>query len=68
VREIVSRANVIDQTPHGGRKVAELNDEAIREIPVYSWRVIYQLRDGAAFIVTVVHKRRAPAAEQLRPV
>jgi plasmid stabilization system protein ParE len=68
VRELVNRANLIDQTPRGGRKVAELNDESIREIPVYSWRVIYQVRDDAAFIVTLVHKRRAPAPEQLRPV
>ena len=68
VREIVGRANLIDQTPRAGRKVPELEDEAIREIPVYSWRVIYQLRDDAVFIVTVVHKRRAPAPEQLRPV
>jgi plasmid stabilization system protein ParE len=68
VREIVGRANLIDQAPRGGRKVPELEDEAIREIPVYSWRVIYQLRDETVFIVTLVHKRRAPAPEQLRPV
>jgi toxin ParE1/3/4 len=67
VREIVTRAHLIDQTPRGGRKVPELDDEAIREIPVYSWRVIYQLRDDAVFIVTLVHKCRAPAPEALRP-
>ncbi len=68
VREIVNRAHLIDQTPRGGRTVPELADEAIREIPVYSWRVIYQLRESDVFIVTLVHKRRAPAPEQLRPV
>jgi toxin ParE1/3/4 len=67
VREIVNRANLIDQTPRGGRKVPELDDESIRELPVYSWRVIYQLRDDTVFIVTLVHKRRAPAPEALRP-
>ncbi len=66
-REIVNRANLIDHTPRGGRKVPELEDEAIREIPVYSWRVIYQLRESEVFIVTLVHKRRAPAPEVLRP-
>ena len=68
MREIVNRANLIDQTPRGGRKVPEVDDESIRELPVYSWRVIYQLRESNVFIVTLVHKRRAPAAEQLRPV
>jgi plasmid stabilization system protein ParE len=67
VREIVNRANLIDQTPRGGRKVPELDDESIRELPVYSWRVIYQLRETSVFIVTLVHKRRAPAPEALRP-
>jgi toxin ParE1/3/4 len=66
VREIVHRANLIDQTPRAGRTVPELNDEAIREIPVHAWRVIYQLRDDAVFIITLVHRRRAPAPEQLR--
>jgi hypothetical protein len=29
--------------------------------------VIYQLRESDVFIVTLVHKRRAPASEALRP-
>jgi ParE toxin of type II toxin-antitoxin system, parDE len=62
----VNRANLIDQTLRGSRKAPELDDESIREIPVYSWRVIYQLRHDTLFIVTLVHKRRAPALEALR--
>ena len=67
VREIVHRANLIESAPRGGRVVPELADMSIREVPVSSWRVIYQLRDDAIFIVTLVHKRRAPAPEDLRP-
>ncbi len=63
VREIVNRAYLIDQTPRGGRKVPELDDEAIREIPVHSWRVIYELRQVNVFILTLVHKRRATVPE-----
>ena len=67
VHEIVQRANLIESAPRGGRVVPELSDMSIREVPVHSWRVIYQVRDSAIFIVTLVHKRRAPAAEDLRP-
>jgi hypothetical protein len=44
----------------------ELDDADIREVPAHSWRVIYQLRGESVFIVTLVHRRRAPAPEQLR--
>lgn len=38
----------------------ELDDADIREVPAHSWRVIYQLRGESVFIVTLVHRRRAP--------
>ncbi len=41
-------------------------DPTIREIPIHSWRLIYQLRDEHVFVLTLVHKRRVPAPEQLR--
>jgi toxin ParE1/3/4 len=35
-REIWRRADGIEAAPLGGRKVPELNDEQVREIPAYS--------------------------------
>ena len=66
VREILSRAATLPATPRVGRQVPELDDPDIREVPVHAWRVIYQLRGTTVFIVTLVHRRRAPAPEQLR--
>jgi len=66
VRDILARAATLPDTPRIGRRVPELDDPEIREVPAHSWRVIYQLRDNAVFIVTLVHRRRAPAPEQLR--
>ena len=65
-REIVQRASTLPATPRVGRAVPELNDPNLREVPVHSWRVIYQLRGEDLFIVTLVHRRRAPSPEQLR--
>ncbi len=66
VRDILSRAATLSDTPRVGRRVPELDDADIREVPAHSWRVIYQLRGEEVFIVTLVHRRRAPALEQLR--
>lgn len=66
VREILARAATLPETPRIGRPVPELEDPEIREVSVHAWRVIYQLRGEAVFIVTLVHRRRAPAPEELR--
>jgi plasmid stabilization system protein ParE len=64
--EFLALAARIPATPHTGRVVPELDDPTIREIPVHSWRLIYQLRDRHVFVLTLVHKRRLPAPDQLR--
>jgi plasmid stabilization system protein ParE len=66
VRDILARAATLPDTPRIGRRVPELDDPEIREVPAHAWRVIYQLRGEEVFIVTLVHRRRAPAPEQLR--
>ena len=66
VRDIMARTVTLPGTPRVGRRVPELDDPDIREVPVRSWRVIYQLRGETVAIVTLVHRRRAPAPEELR--
>ncbi|HMV71262.1 MAG TPA: type II toxin-antitoxin system RelE/ParE family toxin, partial [Pseudomonadales bacterium] len=63
---ILARAAALPDTPRIGRRVPELDDPDIREVPAHSWRVIYQLRGNTVFIVTLVHRRRAPVPEDLR--
>jgi plasmid stabilization system protein ParE len=66
-REIVRKADTLAEPPHPGRTVPEVNDPDLCEIPAYSWRIIYHLRNGTVFIVTLIHKRRQPGAEDLLP-
>ncbi|HJR71633.1 MAG TPA: type II toxin-antitoxin system RelE/ParE family toxin [Gammaproteobacteria bacterium] len=65
VREMHRKAAGLAETPHLGRVVSELEDPDIREIPAYSWRLIYQLRDARVFVLTVIHKRRQPGAADI---
>ena len=41
-----------------GRKVPELNDINIREIFVYSYRLIYKINEDTVLFVAVVHGKR----------
>jgi plasmid stabilization system protein ParE len=44
--------------PECGRKAPEFDDPAIREILVYSYRIIYRLEQQEVVIAAVVHGRR----------
>ena len=58
VHDIRERTNVLEQIPRTGRKVPEINDDTIRELSLYSYRIIYQINDEQVSILAVVHKRR----------
>jgi plasmid stabilization system protein ParE len=65
VHEMHRKADGLVDTPRLGRVVPELNDSNIREIPAYSWRLVYHVRDGRVFVLTVIHKRRQANAADL---
>ena len=46
------------QFPHSGRKVPEFDDENVRELIVYSYRIIYQSQNSDVIIAAVIHGRR----------
>jgi toxin ParE1/3/4 len=41
-----------------GRKVPEFDNENIREVLVYSYRVIYRLEEPEVVIAAVIHGKR----------
>jgi addiction module RelE/StbE family toxin len=64
-REMVQKAHLLMEVPQIGRKLPEVNDDDLREISLHPWRIIYHLRQGKIFVVTVVHKRRQLDADDL---
>lgn len=58
VARIVAAARHVEQFPMAGRIVPEMQDQAIREVFVFSYRVIYRVDAGVATIVAVVHGKR----------
>lgn len=56
-QEIVERCHILQRFPRIGRVVPELNDEEIRELSCYSYRILYQIREKIE-ILAVIHARR----------
>lgn len=49
--------SLLDQ-PEAGRIVPELQDPHVRERFIYSYRVVYELKDEAIYILGVIHGKR----------
>jgi len=62
VERLLESAVSLGNLSERGRVVPETGDEAIREIFVYSWRLIYRIQPGIVRILAVVHQK-----QNLRP-
>ncbi|MGA8489934.1 MAG: type II toxin-antitoxin system RelE/ParE family toxin [Terriglobales bacterium] len=58
LKNIVNQTRILKRFPRAGRKVPEFDDENVRELVVYSYRIIYRLQDDEALIVAVIHGKR----------
>ena len=48
----------LDELPRQGRKVPELNQDVVREVPQYSYRILYEIKETNIDILAVIHKRK----------
>ncbi len=58
VRTIVSKTKILEKYSELGRVVPELETQEIREIFVYSYRIIYEIKKRNIEILTVIHGKR----------
>jgi plasmid stabilization system protein ParE len=56
--EILALGSSISEQPRMGRVVPEVEDEAIRERFIYSYRVIYEIQPTQIEVLAVIHGRR----------
>jgi len=63
VQEIAAKAETLTEFPEIGRMVPEISDQNVRELIVYSYRLIYEISAAGIEILTIIHGRRdfAPA-------
>jgi plasmid stabilization system protein ParE len=65
VAELVNKTIGLDELPHMGKVVAELNDEKVREVSLYSYRILYEINLTQIDILAVIHKRRDLKSDEI---
>ncbi len=58
VRTILQKSTTLSNFPNIGRIVPEFEDDSIREIFAYSYRIIYKIGQEDIRVAAVVHGRR----------
>lgn len=56
---LVKKTIGLDALPRKGHKVPELNEDAVRELGLYSYRILYEIKsDDLIEVLAVIHKRQ----------
>ena len=58
IKSIINQTRTLARFPRSGRKVPEFDDENVREVFAYSYRIIYRLQQDEAIIAAVIHGKR----------
>ena len=58
VSKFFEKAEILQEFSELGKRVPEFNDTTIREIFVYSYRLIYKLNEQDILFVAVIHGKR----------
>lgn len=58
VENIFSKAENLDEFPEIGRVVPEIGDENVRELIIYSYRLIYEVAPNDVQILAIIHGKR----------
>jgi len=59
VNEIISECKKLDKFPHIGRIIPELDNQNIREIFLYSYRLIYEFsKPETIHVLAIIHCRK----------
>jgi toxin ParE1/3/4 len=64
-RTLVQKSLPLDELPRLGKIVPELNEDAIRELSVYSYRLMYEINSNYIEVLAIIHKRRDIQADDI---
>ncbi|MFO7884950.1 MAG: type II toxin-antitoxin system RelE/ParE family toxin [Desulfobacteraceae bacterium] len=57
-QDIIAATETLNQFPEIGRMVPELEEPNIRELIVYSYRLVYEIKSKNIDILTIIHGKR----------
>jgi toxin ParE1/3/4 len=64
-QDIVDKTLRLLELPRIGKVVPEIDDENIRELHMYSYRILYKITGDQIYVLAVVHKRQDFQPEKL---
>jgi len=63
---LVKKTIGLNELPRKGRKVPELDVDAVRELSLYSYRILYEIKsDTLIEVLAVIHKRQHLESENI---
>jgi len=64
-QDIRDKAKTLCEFPQLGKSIAEIGENNVREINIYSYRIMYEVMGDAIYIHGVIHMRRNFKPEDL---
>ena len=58
IADILNQVESISRFPHMGRKVAEIDDDTIRELIVNNYRLVHRIEENEIIVLSIVHGRQ----------
>ncbi|KAA1189551.1 type II toxin-antitoxin system RelE/ParE family toxin [Pseudohalioglobus sediminis] len=58
MQAIINKSLLLSESPRIGKIVPEINDKDIRELQLYSYRILYEIRGNQIHVLAIAHKRR----------
>ncbi len=65
VNDIIDKSEYLELFPNTGRKVEEISNNDLKEIIIYSYRMIYKVVEDGINILAIVHWRRNLTGDML---
>lgn len=65
VNDIVDKSEYLGVFPNMGSRVEEFDEDNLKEIVIYSYRMIYRIIDDGVNILAIVHCKRSLSSEML---
>ena len=65
IQNIVDKTKILNQHSKIGKVVPEINNNNIRQLSLYSYRLFYEISDDQIVILAIIHKRRDFKADEL---
>jgi len=57
-QDMVAKTDVLNELPRIGKMIPELGDDNLRELSLYSYRILYEIKAPDVSVLAVIHKRQ----------